>query len=81
MDLAPVFAETCLGKCADPEAERKAAERRAIQQGSSSKPPPSFAEMVAQSIAQREASLGMSMSDNEKSALEAKMRAAYPGVK
>jgi hypothetical protein len=77
---APAFAEACMGKCADPDAERKAAERRAIQMGSSSGKPDSFASMVEKAVAQREAALGMSMSDSEKKALEVRMRAAYPGV-
>merc|ERR1711879_1116389 len=53
--------QVCFGKC--PEDPSKAAERRAIQQGSGSKPPPTFAELVEQSIKQKESTLGMSLSD------------------
>jgi hypothetical protein len=36
--------------------------------------------MLANSIAQRETELGMSMTDEEKQVLEAKLRKAFPGV-
>ena len=71
--------QVCFGKC--PEDPAKAAERRAIQNGSSNKPPPTFAQLVEASITQRENTLGMSLSDEEKAQIEAKVRAAYPGTK
>ena len=78
--LTPQIASAaCLGKC--PEDPAKAEARRAIQQGSGAKPPPTMAEMIEQSIAQKEATLGMSLSEDEKKQVEAKVRAAYPGIK
>jgi hypothetical protein len=38
-------------------------------------------EMIKQSIAQKEATLGMSLDDDEKEKVAAKIRAAYPGIK
>jgi cell envelope opacity-associated protein A len=72
-------ATTCLGKC--PEDPQKVAERRAIQTGTSSATPPTFAALVAQSIQQREDALGMSLSEDDKKKIVEKVRAAYPGVK
>ena len=39
-------AETCMGKCKDPDQARKEAERRAIQTGTASKPPRTSARRV-----------------------------------
>eukprot|EP00966_Prymnesium_polylepis_P078165 1811812-Prymnesium_polylepis.1 len=71
--------QVCFGKCAEDPA--RAAERRAIQQGSSTKTPPTFALLVEQSIAQKEKTLGMSLSEEEKKQVEDKVRLAFPGVK
>lgn len=78
---SPALAESCLGKCPDPNAEAKAAERRAIQTGSKSAGKPlTFAEMLEKSVKQREETLGMSLSEDERKELEQKMRLAFPGV-
>ena len=73
------LADTCLGKC--PEDPEKKAQRLAIQQGLGSKPPPSLALLIAETIEQKEKTIGMSLSEDEKKELEAKVRQAYPGVK
>ena len=44
------------------------------------KKPPTFAEMLNSSVKQREAELGMTMSEEEIEQLEAKLRKAFPGV-
>ncbi|KAL3909011.1 MAG: hypothetical protein SGPRY_009577 [Prymnesium sp.] len=71
--------QVCFGKC--PEDTARKAERLAIQQGTSSMKPPTLAELITQSVEQREAKLGMSLSDEEKKQVESKVRAAFPGVK
>ena len=70
------------------EFQRQKAERAAQTAGttpagykSSSDTPQTFAEIVAYSKAQREASLGMTMSDSEVEKLTEKLRQQFPGVK
>ena len=76
-------AETCLGKCVDPEAERRKAERLAIQTGSANQSNEKFADgvegLIQKSIRNAEAANnGVPLSEEEKATIAAKVRSMSP---
>ena len=60
---------------------RLAEQHMACKHARTANRPPTMEEMIKQSIAQKEATLGMSLDDDEKEKVAAKIRAAYPGIK
>lgn len=75
-------AANCLGKCVDEDAERRRAERIAIQTGSNVSSNEKFSNgvqgLIEKSIRNAEASNGRPLTDEEKDAIAVKVRALSP---